>query len=174
MFYWMKPLPEAKINYDEYKPFIKSSWLRKNFMIFVYSLQALIIVLSMFTSIWHYANIFIRILLFMAIYVIHELLHIVVVYKEGDLSLTHSGIFCWLNSDSHMSKMRFWTFMSLPLLVLTVLPLICLVVLNIISFTDTNITTLLLYIAIVNLIIAGSDVINSFLILIKPRHAIFL
>lgn len=39
MFYWMKPLPEADIDYEKYKPFIRNNWFRQNFMYYVYVLQ---------------------------------------------------------------------------------------------------------------------------------------
>ena len=32
MLYWMKPLPEADIDYEKYKPFISNNWFRQNFM----------------------------------------------------------------------------------------------------------------------------------------------
>lgn len=85
----------------------------------------------------------------------------------GYISLTHSGIFFWLNSDAVMSKMRFWMFMSLPLLVLTVIPL-CLL-----PFAKGVIFDGLLYVSWINAIIAGTDIINSVLIAIKPAKSVF-
>ena len=66
-----------------------------------------------------------------------------------------------------MSKKRFWMFMSLPLLVLTVIPL-CLL-----PFTKGVIFEGMLYVLWINAIIAGVDIINSVLIAIKPAKAVF-
>ena len=101
------------------------------------------------------------------VFIIHELLHILVVYKIGDISLTHSGIFFWLNSNAIMSKKRFWLFMTLPLLVLTIIPMFLLPLTSGLAFD------VLMYILWINAIIAGSDIINSILIAIKPSNAKF-
>jgi hypothetical protein len=118
-------------------------------------------------GVWNFSNWLLKVAIFCAIFVCHELLHILVVYKIGDISLTHSGIFFWLNSNAVMSKGRFWMFMSLPLLVLTVLPALLLLIIKGFVFD------LLLYILWVNAIIAGADIINSVLIAIKPSKARF-
>ena len=97
----------------------------------------------------------------------HLHIEISVVYKIGDISLTHSGIFFWLNSNAVMSKKRFWLFMTLPLLVLTIIPMIFLLL------TDGFGFELLRYILCVNAIIAGSDIINSILIAVKPSNVKF-
>ncbi len=122
---------------------------------------------SVVLGVWEFANWLIRIAVFCIVYVCHELLHIVVVYRIGDLSLTHSGIFFWLNSDAVMSKVRFWMFMTLPFLGLTLVPGVVLL------FTDGFLFEVLRYVAWINAIIAGSDIINSVLILLKPNKAKF-
>lgn len=91
-------------------------------MKFVYILQVVLVLISMVLGVWNFANWVIKSIIFIMVFIIHELLHILVVYKIGDISLTHSGIFFWLNS---------------------------------------------------NAIIAGSDIINSILIAIKPSNAKF-
>lgn len=166
MLYWLKPLPKADIEKD-YKPFIKNDWFRKNFMLFVYVLQALLLIASIFIGVWKFPNLYMKVLIFALTYLIHELLHIVVVFRIGDISLTHSGIFFWLNSDAKMSKPRFWCFMTLPFLTLTIVPLIAMI------FVSGDLFLYLQYIAWINAIIAGADIINSFLILIKPRRSVF-
>ena len=167
MLYFFKPLPLSDIDFSNYRPFIKNEWFRKHFMKFVYALQVALILISGALGVWNYSNIFIRIVVFILVYVSHELLHILVVYRTGDISLMHSGIFLWLNSSAVMSKKRFWLFMTLPLLVLTIIPTILLLVVNGIIFE------ILKYILWVNAIIAGSDIINSVLIAIKPTNAKF-
>jgi Protein of unknown function (DUF3267). len=112
-------------------------------------------------------NFFVKLLIFILVYIIHELLHVVVVFRQGNFSLTHSGIFFWLNSDAIMSKNRFWLFMTLPFLGLTVLPWVSL------FFVSSEWYDLLRYVLWINAIIAGSDIINSVLILTKPRGAVF-
>ena len=121
----------------------------------------------MILGVWDFLNWYIKIIVIMLVFVCHELLHIVVVCRLGDISLTHSGIYFWLNSDAVLSKRRFWMFMSLPLIVLTVIPL-CLL-----PFVKGVIFDGLLYVLWTNAIIAGADIINSVLIMIKPAKAVF-
>ena len=101
------------------------------------------------------------------VYLVHELLHISVVWRIGDISLTHSGIFFWLNSSAKMSKIRFLLFMSMPLLILSIIPMI------IALFSDGFVYRYMRYIAWINAIIAGADIINTILIIIKPRNSVF-
>lgn len=167
MFYWMKPLPEADIDYEKYKPFIRNNWFRQNFMYFVYVLQVTLVILSILLGVWKFSNILIKLALFLLVYLVHELLHISVVWRVGDISLTHSGIFFWLNSSAKMSKIRFLLFMSMPLLILSIVPMI------IALFSYGPVYQYMRYIAWINAIIAGADIINTFLIIIKPRNSVF-
>jgi len=167
MLYFFKPLPPSDIDFSNYRPFIKNEWFRKHFMKFVYALQVVLILISESLGVWNFSSLLIRIVVFIMVYVSHELLHILVICKIGDISLTHSGIFLWLNSSAVMSKKRFWLFMTLPLLVLTIIPMILL------PMVDGIIFDILKYILWVNAIIAGSDIINSVLIAIKPSNAKF-
>ena len=167
MIYFFKPLPPSEIDFSNYRPFIKSEWFRKHFMKFVYTLQIALILISIVLGVWVFSNWFIKIAIFCMVFISHELLHILVVYKIGDISLTHSGIFFWLNSNAVMSKKRFWLFMTLPLLVLTIIPMFLL------PLADGFAFKVLMYILWVNAIIAGSDIINSILIAIKPSNAKF-
>ena len=57
--------------------------------------------------------------------------------------------------------------MTLPLLVLTIIPMFLL------FLVDGYVFEVLMYIMWVNAIIAGSDIINSILIAIKPSNAKF-
>ncbi|MGV2806510.1 DUF3267 domain-containing protein, partial [Clostridium perfringens] len=88
-------------------------------------------------------------------------------YKLGDISLTFSSIFFWLNTDAPLSKKRFWLFMSLPLMMLSIVP----------AFASIGMSgfmkSLMLYICWFNMVLSSSDIINSFLILIKPKNSIF-
>lgn len=167
MFYWFKPLPKSTIDFEKWRPFIKNTWFRKNFMYFVYLLQLILVCLSFVFGAWSFSDLKMKIMLFVFTYIIHELLHIAVVHKIGDLSLTHSGIFLWMNSDAVMSKMRFWLFMTLPFIILTIVPtILCFV-------TDESISSILKYVAWINAIIAGADIINSLLIIVKPNGSKF-
>ena len=167
MIYFMKPLPPADIDEDTFEPFIKNVWFREHFMWFVYALQAAICVISAVIGVWRFSDIAVRVLLFAAVYLVHELLHIAVVYSAGDISLTHSGIFFWLASGAELTKGRFLLFMSLPLITLTVVPAAGML------FCTGWLHDLLRYIAWVNAIIAGADIINTPLIIIKPHNAVF-
>lgn len=167
MIYWMKPLPHSDVDCSNYLPFIRNVWFRNHFMKFVYVLQALLVEISIVLGVWNFSNWVIKIAVFCTVFVCHELLHVLVVYKIGDISLTHSGIFFWLNSNAVMSKGRFWLFMSLPLLVLTIVPAFML------PLAEGFVFDLLLYISWVNAMIAGADIINSVLIAVKPSNAKF-
>ncbi|MCG7410851.1 DUF3267 domain-containing protein [Paenibacillus sp. ACRRX] len=102
-----------------------------------------------------------------AVFITHEMLHIIVINKKDDISLTYTGFHFWLNTNALLSKMRFWLFMSLPYIVLSVVPA------TLSFFSSGDIKTLLIFICWLNLIISSSDIINSFLIFIKPKNSIF-
>lgn len=166
-FYFFKPLPPSDMDLTGYQPFIKRQWFRKHFMLFVYSLQVVLVVLSVLFGVWDFSNWIMKALIFCAVYLIHEILHVLVICRIGNVSLTHSGIFFWLHSDAVMSKMRFWLFMTLPFLALSVLPW------GIAFWAKGVAYEMLNFIAWVNAIIAGSDIINSVLIMMKPAKAKF-
>lgn len=167
MVYWFENFPEDNINLSEWKPFIKNEWLRKNFMTFVYVLMGFLILLSNQLCIWVNTNLIIEFLVFILVFVFHELLHIITVIFKGDISLTHSGIFFWLNTNTILSKMRFFLFMSLPIITLSLIPF------GISLFVNLHIRNWLMVVCWTNLIIASSDIINSLLIIIKPNHTLF-
>lgn len=136
-------------------------------MYFVYCLQAVLVMLLSIYGVWSFSNIILKSVLFISTYLIHELLHVAVIYKVGDISLTHSGIFFWITSGAVLSKLRFFLFMSLPFIGLTIVPaVLC-------CFIPQRLRVAMAYIAWVNSIIAGSDIINSVLIAIKPRNSMF-
>lgn len=62
-------------------------------MKFVYSLQVVLFLMSTMLGVWNFANWIIKASVFILVFIVHELLHISVVYNIGDISLTHSGIF---------------------------------------------------------------------------------
>ena len=167
MLYFMKPLPKCEIDTNEWKPFIKNPWFRNHFMCFVYCLQGALLLFSILFGVWNFADTFVELGLFICIYVIHEMLHIIVIYKAGDISITHSGIFFWITSGAVLSKLRFFIFMSLPFVGLTVVPAILCV------FLSGDLRNIAVYVAWVNSIVAGADIINSVLIAIKPNNSQF-
>ena len=73
----------------------------------------------------------------------------------------------WITSGAVLSKLRFFIFMSLPLVGLTVVPAILCV------FLSGDLRNIAVYVAWVNSIIAGADIINSALIAIKPNNSMF-
>ena len=168
MIHWNKTLPKLNINYDEYKPFIKNEWFRKNYMYFAYGLMILLFVLATITGGFRAGNLWIKILLFPFVYVIHESLHVLTVFRKGDIYLNYwGGIYLWMTPDFELSKPRYWLFMTLPLLVLTG----CTGIAGL--FGSGAVKEYLCYIAWLNAFIAGSDIINSPLILIKPAGSHF-
>ena len=167
MFYFLKPLPEKKIDFTTYKPFITNKWFDKHFMKFVYVLQVMLVLLSVRFGVWNFFSWFVNVLLFCGVYLVHELLHILVIFRIGDISLTHSGIFFWIHSDAVMSKKRFLSFMTLPLFVLTIVPIL------IMPWASGYALQFSEFIAWINAIIACADIINGVLIAIKPAKSEF-
>lgn len=167
MLKWTRQLPPVSKDLTGYKPFIKNEWFRKNYMWFAYGLMIILLNAAFFAGAFSCGTLLIKILLFLIIYPVHELLHIITVVTKGNIYLTHSGLYFWLTPDAELSKGRYWLFMILPLLVLTV---IC----GAASFfVPADIAGYLRYTAWINAVIAGSDIINSFLILIKPSGTYF-
>lgn len=166
MVYFMKPFPEEKVDVSGWTRFIQNQWFNKNFMIFVYALQAILLVIPFLFG-WMYSNVAMRLLVGVSTFLVHEFLHILCIFKKGDISITHSGVFFWIHSNAVMTKWQFWLFMTLPFLGLTVLPLV------ILPFVSENLVDLLLFVAWLNAVIAGADILNSILILPKPRKAKF-
>ncbi|MGH0924465.1 DUF3267 domain-containing protein [Bacillus pacificus] len=153
---------------SEWNPFIQNNWHRKHYMKFVYVLQIIIFLIpNYFGASFTDLNIFYLIIIGILVFIIHECLHIIVINNKGDISLTRSGVFFWLNTNAILSKARFWTFMSLPIIVLSVIPAI------ISSCVSGNIKSILLFVCWINSIISASDIYNSLLIAMKPKHSIF-
>ena len=174
----MRPLPPDKQELSGRQsftnnrlPFINNRRFSERFMLYVYALQAALIVLSAFLGVWRVFSLAVRVLLFCGVYAVHELLHLAVIWRTGDISITHSGIFLWITPGATLSKRRFFMFMSLPLLALTAAP--AFVLLLGAERLGGTAFDLIKYSACVNAIIAGADIINSILIAIKPRAAMF-
>ncbi|MBM7704330.1 putative neutral ceramidase superfamily lipid hydrolase [Bacillus iocasae] len=168
MIIWFRHLPHKRIELSEWTPFIQNNWYRKHYMKFVYLLQlSILLIPSFFSTEFTTVNIFLLIIIGILVFILHEYLHILVINKKGDSSLTFSGIFFWLHTNAILSKGRFWVFMSLPFLVLSVVPAIT-------SFYALgNLKLILLFISWFNTLISSSDIINSFLIAIKPKNTVF-
>ena len=168
MIIWFRHLSQISMDSVEWTPFIKNNLFRKHFMKFVYLLQITIFLLSSFFDKWFSSiNTFALISIGIFVFIIHESLHILVINKKGDISLTFRGTFFWLHTNAVLSKMRFWIFMSLPLIGLSVVPAI------ISFFLSGNIKSILIFVSWFNLWISSSDIINSFLIVIKPKNSVF-
>ena len=169
MIVWFRNLPQPRMDLSEWKPFIRNSWFRKHFMKFVY----LLMVAFFLAASWYYwgsLNLlpgFPLILIILLVFLLHEAIHILVVKSKGDISLTFKGIYFWLNTNAILSKRRYWVFMSLPFIILTVFPAIAS------FFVSGDIKSLIIFISWYNLIISSSDIINSFLILLKPNRSVF-
>lgn len=168
MFYWFRHLPASDKDLTTWTRFIHHDFFNTHFMKFVYLLQISVLSLPFVIGSWfNDISLAYLIIIGVGIFMMHECIHILVIYKQGDISLTFSGLFFWLDTDAIMSKGRFFTFMSGPFIVLSIIPFI------LAFFTDGEIRTVLLYISWINTIFSGADIINSFLILLKPRQAKF-
>jgi len=168
MILWFRHLPQVRLDYSEWKPFIQNKWFRKHFMKFVYLLMVVFFLapISFGASLSQLTN-FPLLLIIVVVFVIHEALHMIVINKKGDMSLTFKGIYFWLNTNTILSKKRFWIFMSLPFIGLTVIPAIAS------FFVSGELKALLLFISWFNLIISSADIVNSILILLKPNNSMF-
>ncbi|MFS0780242.1 DUF3267 domain-containing protein [Bacillus sp. 1P06AnD] len=156
------------MDWSEWTPFIQNNGYRTHYMKCVYLFQTLLFLIPFFfeTSFSH-IHIYLLVIIGILVFIIHECIHIVAVNKKGDSSFTFSGLFFWLHTNAILSKIRFWVFMSAPFLLLSVMPAI-------LSFyVSSNITSILLFISWINAVISSSDIINSMLIMIKPRKSVF-
>ncbi|WP_225229904.1 DUF3267 domain-containing protein [Sporosarcina quadrami] len=168
MIIWFRHLPQIRMDVEEWKPFIRQAWLRKHFMKIVYVLMAAFIL----TPIWYLGSLaplenFPLLLIMLLVFVIHEAIHMLVIHKKGDMSLTFKGIYFWIHTNSILSKKRYWVFMSLPFIGLSIIPAIASL------FVLGDLKTLLLFIGWFNLIISASDIVNSILIIMKPNRSEF-
>ncbi len=168
MMIWFKQLPQVSLDSTVWTPFIKNTWFREHYMKFVYLLQvSLLIIPTIFSTRFSHLHTFALILTGILVFILHEFLHIFVINNKGDISLTFSGIFFWINTNAILSKSRFWVFMSLPFIVLSVVPFI-------LSFyVSGDLKLILLFISWFNTLISASDIINSFLIALKPKNTLF-
>ena len=167
MIRWVQTVPQPEIDHSQYRPFIRNDWFRKHYMVFAYGLMALLTVLLFVTGGMRGVCYPVRLPIFVLVFLVHELLHILVVYRLGDIYLSHSGLFFWMQPHARMSKGRFFLFMTLPLFTLTVVPAVLLL-------PDTGaLRPYLLYIAWSNAIIASSDIIKAMLIPLKPNDSVF-
>uniref|UniRef100_UPI004054859D DUF3267 domain-containing protein n=1 Tax=Paenibacillus sp. FSL H8-0537 TaxID=2921399 RepID=UPI004054859D len=168
MIHWFRHLPYKSMDESEWRPFIHNDWFREHYMKFVYLMMAILLLAPMAfeRGFAFVANVPI-IPIIVLVFIIHEVIHILVIYTKGDISLTFKGIFFWLHTNATLSKTRFWLFMSLPFILLSVVPGVAAL------FVSGTIQSLLLFICWINFIISSSDVINSLLILIKPNRAVF-
>lgn len=168
MILWFRRLPQLSMDLSEWTPFIRNHWLRTHFMKFVYLLQVILFLIPYFFRGWFpLITAFVLFLIGIFVFIIHETLHIIVINKKGDISLTFSGIFFWLHTNATLSKLRFWAFMSLPFMALSVVPFI------VSFFLSEDIKSILLFVSWINAVISASDIINSFLIAIKPKNSVF-
>ena len=167
MVRWVRTMPSPEIDHSVYRLFIRNDWFWKNYMVFAYGLMAVLAVLCFLTGGGREVPVYLWLLSFAVIFLVHESLHILVAYTGGDIYMTRRGLYFWLQPDMEMSKGRFFLFMSLPLLALTMLPAVLLL------FVSGPLVPWLKWIAWINAIIAGSDIINTVLILFKPRGAKF-
>lgn len=94
MIIWFRHLPQISMDLKDWTPFIENNWFRKHYMKFVYLFQVTIFLMSRFFDVWFIPiDTFVLILIFIVVFIIHESLHILVINKKGDISLTFRGTF---------------------------------------------------------------------------------
>lgn len=165
---WFRHLSQVSMDLSKWTPFIRNHWLRTHYMKFVYLLQVILFLLPFLFKGWFPPiTAIVLFLIGIFVFILHEILHIIVINKQGDISITFSGIFFWLHTNAILSKLRFWTFMSLPFMALSVVPFI------VSLFLSEDIKSILLFVSWINAVISASDIINSFLIAIKPKNSVF-
>ena len=165
---WFKHLPPVQLDDSKWHPFLKYDFTRAHFMKFVYAFQIFVILIPNFYNEWFPSlSLLTLIVISIVSFILHECLHIITIYHKGDLSLTFHGVFFWIQTNSPLSKLHFFTFMGLPFFGLTVLPFIAS------FFVHESLQSILLYISWFNTITSGSDILNLCLIAFKPNKAIF-
>lgn len=187
MISWFKELPEIDVDFFIWKPLITSTFLRNNYMKFVYSIAGILIFITgvigrktfnkeMFLTFTQYTDnlaigVFFSvtycIFLFVLIFILHELLHIIIYYKQGDLSITYHNLLVRINTNAIITKKRFIIGLLLPIIVLTILPLL------VSNFIDGYVNSLMLYIGCNNLVIGSFDIFESLIIIFKPNNSMF-
>jgi len=178
MIYWFIELPPKPFddNIKIWKLVIPYKWLRECFMAVVYLLQFVLVIVLMtyirnytpkydydinsqsviliykiFSYISNHRSIIYITIITMP--VIHELLHIAVIFNKGDFSITFKHFFFWITSNAEMSKFRYFTFTFLPLFILAGIPFI-------LSFFAFNTLAFIFrVIALYNLIISTASVL---------------
>lgn len=191
MIYWFKYMPEKIIQNKTLFPVVKNEWLRKNNILLGNILSIIIFIalkrfyikgarifataiIKMFsTQIIEkevlVISIFIGFMIISIIFIviIHELLHMIVVLGKDDMSVTFSKGVIWVNTNADLSKIRQFIFISLPLIVLTVIPIF------ISFFVSDDIADMLRFISVFNFGVSSFDVLHIPHIILKPKNAVF-
>ncbi|HAS92160.1 MAG TPA: DUF3267 domain-containing protein [Clostridiales bacterium] len=167
MLNWFKELEPVKVDTNIWKPFIQNEWFNRNFMFISRILQFILIVGSILFGVWDYFPASKNLILVLLVFVVHEGIHIITIYRNGNVNLTRSKLDFWIYTDKVLTKTHFWIFMTAPILILSAIPVL------LYFCTNGILNELMLFIAWVNLIIARTDIINSILILLKPSGSVF-
>lgn len=83
MIHWFRRLPQINMNSSEWTPFIQNSWFREHFIKFANLLQIVVFLApgllgGLFTGV----PLYILVLIGIAVFLFHEFLHIVAVYRK--------------------------------------------------------------------------------------------
>ena len=186
MIYWFKNLPIKSFDDNIWKSIIPYKRLRENFMVAAYLLQfALFVIFMIYVRSYtpnhdinmqslsykmlnyvsnHKSIIYISLI---AMVIIHEMLHIAVIFNKGDFSITFKYLYFWITTNAELSKICYFTFAFLPLFILSIIPFI------ISLFIFNDLAFIIRIVAFLNLIVSSADIINIVFILSKPNRAIF-
>ena len=109
MLLWFRDLPDVQLDDRKWRPFIQNHWFRIHYMKLVYMLMLGIYLMTYilyetgFIQVINHTFYFCikksvalivityayKLSLVLMIFILHELLHIIVIYGLGDISLTH-------------------------------------------------------------------------------------
>lgn len=181
MIYLFKDLPDADIDTSQWHMMLENTMIKKLYSIATYLfMPVLVVALYLLKYDFFYLPKVIQsdnmpgflspilwMILILVILLVHELLHIVTIYKRGDVSVTFSRLFVRVNTNVVLRKSQRILCVIFPLLILSAIPGV--IALFIVSI---EIKSILNFICWTNLILSGYDVSSFFLVLSIPKHSL--
>lgn len=171
MIYLFKDLPDADIDTSQWHMMLENTMIKKLYSIATYLfMPVLVVALYLLKYDFFYLPKVIQsdnmpgflspilwMILILVILLVHELLHIVTIYKRGNVSVTFSRLFVRVNTNVVLRKSQRILCVIFPLLILSAIPGV--IALFIVSI---EIKSILNFICWTNLILSGYDVSSFF------------
>ena len=169
MIYWFKNMPPKLTEFDDWVPLLQNDFLKKNHILIAQGLGVIILLLGIKTMFSTAVELFNQILIPIIIFILllHESLHVLPVIKYGDISLNIKSGFFWVKTNAELSKKHQILYLSLPLIILSVIPLFLAL------FFSEQLKFLLIFISFINIACSTSDILNLFYVISKPNNSIF-